>query len=100
MRKELQQSWIKVHLFDPFKDTKGTIISREKDKTSTWVEYIWWRGDITIFSISSWEMASRWILLEIFSIASQYASIDIVSTSETEISFSIEEHQLLCLELE
>ncbi len=90
LRKELQNSWIKVHLFDPFKNTKWTIISKNKSQTSNWVEYIWWRNNITVFSVSSWNMNSKWILSEISLIANEYASIDIVSTSETEISFTID----------
>ena len=39
LRKELQEAWIKVHLFDPFKSTKWTIISREKNIDSSWVSY-------------------------------------------------------------
>jgi aspartate kinase len=90
LRKELQESWIKVHLFDPFQNTKWTIISKNKSKISSWVEYIWWRDNITVFSVSSWDMNSKWILSEISLIANEYASIDIVSTSETEISFTID----------
>lgn len=90
LRKELQKSWINVHLFDPFKDTKWTIISKNKSHKSNWVEYIWWRDNITVFLVSSWDMNSKWILSEISLIANEYASIDIVSTSETEISFTIE----------
>lgn len=90
LRKELQNSWINVHLFDPFKNTKWTIISKNKCIKSSWVEYIWWRDNITVFSVSSWDMNSKWILSEISLIANEYASIDIVSTSETEISFTIE----------
>jgi len=90
LRQELQKAWIKIHLFDPFKNTKWTIISRNKSEISNGIEYIWWRNNITIFSVSSWNMSSKWILSEISLIANQYASIDIVSTSETEISFTID----------
>lgn len=90
LRKELQNSWINVHLFDPFQNTKWTIISKNKCIKSSWVEYIWWRDNITVFSVSSWDMNSKWILSQISLIANEYASIDIVSTSETEISFTIE----------
>jgi aspartokinase len=90
LRKELQNAWINIHLFDPFKNTEWTIISRNKSTTSSWIEYIWWRNDITVFSVSSWDMNSKWILSQISLIANEYASIDIVSTSETEISFTIE----------
>lgn len=30
LRKELQEAWIKVRLFDPFSDSKGTLISKLK----------------------------------------------------------------------
>lgn len=99
LRKELQKIAIKVHLFDPFSDGVWTVISKEKDSNSSWVEFIWWRNNITVFSISSWKMSDRWILSSIFEIVQKYTSVDIISTSETEISFTIDSH-LTDLELE
>jgi len=90
LRKELQESWINVHLFNPFENTKWTIISKNKSNESSWIEYIWWRDNIIVFSVSSWNMDSKWILSKISLIANEYASIDVVSTSETEISFTLE----------
>lgn len=90
LRKELQESWINVVLFDPFKNIKWTLITNKKNKLVSWVEFIWWRNNIVFFSISSWNMYERGILLDITTIAHKYASIDIVSTSETEISFTID----------
>ncbi len=91
LRKELLIKWIKVKLFDPFSDSKWTLISRNKNPESSWVEYIWVRDNITFFSISSWDMSDSWILADVFSIFKEYnISIDIVSTSETEISFTID----------
>ncbi len=91
LRKELLGKWIKVKLFDPFNDWKWTIISREKNKESIWVEYIWYRDNIIFFSISSWDMSDSWILEKVFKKVNDYnISVDIVSTSETEISFTID----------
>jgi len=90
LRKELQEAWINVVLFDPFKKLKWTLISKNKNNKIDWVEFIWWRNNIVFFSISSWSMYESWILSDIFSIVKDYASIDIVSTSETEISFTID----------
>jgi len=90
LRKELQEAWIKVVLFDPFKELKWTLISKNRNKKTSWVEFIWWRNNIVFFSISSWNMSEKWILYDVFYIVKDYASIDIVSTSETEISFTID----------
>lgn len=90
LRRELQESWIEVHLYDPFRETKGTIISKNKSETSNGVEYIWARDNVIFFSISSWHMYDRWLLANIFKIVKKYSSVDIISTSETEISFTID----------
>lgn len=90
LRKELQEAWIKVRLFDPFSDSKGTLISKLKNTESSGVEFIWGRSWVTFFSISSWKMAGEWILSQVFSIVKEYASVDIISTSETELSFTID----------
>ncbi len=90
LRKELQEAWIKVRLFDPFSDSKGTLISKLKNTESSGVEFIWGRLWVTFFSISSWKMAGEWILSQVFSIVKEYASVDIISTSETELSFTID----------
>ncbi len=90
LRRQLQEAWIKVHLFNPFEDTKGTIISTEKSEKSSWVEFIWARNNIIFFSISSGHMEDLGILAGIFDIVKDYKPVDIVSTSETEISFTID----------
>lgn len=90
LRKELQEVWIKVHLFNPFSSWKWTIISKEKEINSKWVEFIWWRENVTFFTISSWKMSDKWIIADVFSIVKKYTSVDIIWTSETEISFTID----------
>lgn len=90
LRNELQEAWIKIHLFDPFNDTWWTIISKNKSENSKWVEFIWWKEWITFFSISSSKMCSRWIIAKIFWIVKNYTSVDIISTSETEVSFTLD----------
>ena len=89
LRRQLQEAWVKVHLFNPFENTKGTIISEEKSEKSRWVEFIWARDNVIFFSISSWHMEDLWILAKVFDIVQDYKPVDIVSTSETEISFTI-----------
>jgi len=90
LRKELQEAGIKVRLFDPFSDSKGTLISRMKNPDSSWVEFVWGRSWVTFFSISSGKMAGNWVLASIFDIVKNYGSVDIVSTSETEVSFTLD----------
>ena len=85
LRKELQEAWIIVKLFHPF-DTRysGTLISNEKSD-QPWILFVDGK-DVTTFNISSPYMEEVWILETIFSIAKKYWSIDIVTTSETEVS--------------
>lgn len=90
LRKELQEAWIKVRLFDPFSDSKWTLISRMKNPDSSWVEFIWGRSWVTFFSISSWNMQWVWLLSSVFSIVKDYCSVDIIWTGETELSFTID----------
>ena len=91
LRKELLKKWINVRLFDPFSHSKGTLITKNKNPDSSGIEYIWARDNIIFFSISSWDMADSWILAKVFEAVKKYnISVDIVSTSETEISFTID----------
>ncbi len=91
LRKELLSAGIEIKLFDPFDDSKWTIISKNKNPNSSWVEYIWARDNVIFFSISSWNMSDSWVLFSIFETVKSYGiSVDIVSTSETEVSFTID----------
>ena len=90
LREELQKAWIKVRLFNPFEEWKWTIISSWKLCKSRWVEYVWWRENIIYISVSSTKMMPKWVLFSIFWVVKDYASVDIVSTSETEVSFTID----------
>jgi len=89
LRRELQEANISIKLFDPFEKWEWTIISNEKDNSSSWVEYIWWREKIISFTVSSWKMDDAGILFKVFQVVKDYTSVDIISTSETEISFTI-----------
>ncbi len=93
LRSEIQEAWIKIHLFDPFsEDNTWTWIYDKRlwYKTKNKIEFIWGRDDIIFLSISSWKMFEKWILTKLFSIVDDYFSVDIVSTSETEITFTID----------
>lgn len=90
LRRELQEAGIKVRLFDPFSESRGTLISKAKDENSSGVEFIGGRKNVVFFSVSSGKMQWEWILSDIFKIVKNYASVDIIATSETEISFTIE----------
>ncbi len=90
LRRELQEAGIKIKLFDPFSSWKWTIISQDKNIYSSWVEYIWWRKNIIAYTVSSWKMADSWVLFQVFQVVQDFTSIDIVSTSETEISFTLD----------
>lgn len=90
LRRELQEAEIKVRLFDPFSESRGTLITKAKDQMASGVEFIGGRKNVVFFSVSSGKMQWEWILSDIFKIVKNYASVDIISTSETEISFTIE----------
>lgn len=88
LRKEVLEAGISIYLYDPFDtSSKGTIISKEwtEDK---WVQFIGMK-DIVQFSVSSTRMGWNWILAAIFGKVKDFASVDAVSTSETEVSFTI-----------
>lgn len=90
LRKELQSANIKVRLFDPFSDSKWTLISKHKNPEASWVEYIGWRKNVIFFTISSWKMSWAWVVSKIFSIVKEYSSLDIISSSETEVTFTLD----------
>jgi aspartate kinase len=91
LRKEILDASIKIKLFDPFSDSVWTIISWDKCTSSNWIEYIWSRNNIIFFSISFSSMSDSWILSKIFDVLDDYnISVDIVSTSETEVSFTVD----------
>jgi len=89
--KEIQKAWIKIHLFNPFDNSKWTIISRNKNPNSSWIEFIWWRDNIIVITVSSGEMKPAWILATTFWIVKNYCPVGIVSASETEVSFTIDD---------
>ncbi len=92
-RSEIQEAWIKIHLYDPFSNLSDWSWIDDVQSTcelNSWVEFIWWRENMIFFTISSWKMFESWILTRIFSIVDDYFSVDIVSTSETEVTFTID----------
>ncbi len=93
LRSEVQEAWIKIHLFDPFStDNDWSWIDDSENicDINNSIEFIWWRKNIVFFSISSWKMFEKWLLTRLFSIVDDYFSVDIVSTSETEVTFTID----------
>jgi aspartokinase/homoserine dehydrogenase 1 len=93
LRSEVQEAWIKIHLFDPFSWESGSWIvneNREKSEKCNWITFIWWRKNVIFFSISSGKMFEKSILSRLFNIVKDYFSVDIVSSSETEVSFTID----------
>lgn len=93
LRSEVQEAWIKIHLYDPFSNLSDwSWIDDQQSicELNSWVEFIWWRENMIFFTISSWKMFESWILTRIFSIVDDYFSVDIVSTSETEVTFTID----------
>lgn len=89
LREQVQEAWVRIHLFDPFKSELGTWISIDWDENAIWVQYVWWRDHINVVSISSWKMG-KWFLARVSKIIAKYVSVDIISTTETEITFTFD----------
>lgn len=91
IREEVQDAGVKIHLFDPFSlsEENGTWILPEVTKT-TWKIFIGGRNNIIFFSISSGKMFESGVLANIFTVVKQYFSVDIISASETEVTFTID----------
>jgi len=105
LRSKVQEAWVKIHLFDPFSGHDGSWIvnelqTDEKDKICSWISFVWWRENVIFFSISSWKMFEKWILSDLFTIVKKYFSVDIISASETEITFTIDWNWKCDLKLE
>ncbi|MDQ7009432.1 MAG: hypothetical protein Q9M94_04050 [Candidatus Gracilibacteria bacterium] len=93
MRSEVQEAGIKIHLFDPFSGSSGSwILNENKEKTDkcSGIRFIGGRKNVIFFSISSGKMFEKSILSRLFYIVKDYFSVDIVSSSETEISFTVD----------
>jgi aspartate kinase len=89
LRQEVIDNWIEIKLFDPFNEKhEWTIVWKEKNKQK-WIHFIGWK-EAVFFSVSSTNMWWPWILFTIFDVVKKYASVDIHTGSETEVSFSIE----------
>ena len=95
LRSEVQEAWVKIHLFDPFSWSDGSWIvhkNREENQWEkcSWVSFIGGRENVIFFSISSWKMFENGILSKLFWVVKKYFWVDIVSASETEVSFTID----------
>lgn len=91
LRKEVIESGIEIKLFDPFsKESEWTVIWKNKEKDGKkGIQFIGGKESV-FFSISSTNLWGPWVLSKVFDIVKKYASVDIHSGSETEVSFSIE----------
>ena len=95
LRSEVQEAGVKIHLYDPFSWEKGSwIVNKNRDESKTekcsGVSFIGWRKNVIFFSISSGKMFENWILSKLFWIVKNYFWVDIVSASESEVSFTID----------
>jgi len=90
LRSQLQLAGIKVRLYDPFTGGKGTLISQEKNPSSIGIEFIGGKDNVVFFTVSSAIMEESWILAKIFATVQKYTAVDIIGTSQTEVSFTID----------
>lgn len=90
LRKEVIDAWVKIKLFNPFdSSSEWTLIWRKLWSNQRWIHFLGWK-EAVFFSVSSTNMWWPWILSTIFDVVKKYASVDIHTGSETEVSFSIE----------
>ncbi|MCD5380898.1 hypothetical protein LR004_03125, partial [Candidatus Gracilibacteria bacterium] len=99
LRSEVQEAGVKIHLFDPFSGEEGSWIVNKnrnemKGEKCSGVSFIGGRENVIFFSISSGKMFENGILSRLFEIVKNYYGVDIVSASESEISFTIDGNQV------
>ena len=91
LREELQKAGIIVKLYDPRRpESPWTTISEEGDLESEWVMNVSGK-DVITFSVNSSKMSGTWFLARVFSTVAPFASVGVVSTSETEITFTLDD---------
>ncbi len=95
LRSEVQEAGVKIHLYNPFSWWEGSwILDKQICKTKShdcrWVSFIGGRRKVIFCSISSWKMFERGMLATLFGIVKKYFSVDIVSASETEVTFTFD----------
>lgn len=92
LRTEVQHAGIKIYLFDPFSENEWTWVldKVQENQKCAWIDFIWARKNIVFCTLSSGKMFEKNILSKLFTIVWKYFAVDIVSTSETEISFTVD----------
>lgn len=90
MRQQVIKSWISLRLRDP-KNTlsQGTMIDGVWNIEALGVEAILGRPNVAFVSISTTSMPQGF-LTRVFEIVQKYKSVDIISSSETEVSFTVD----------
>lgn len=87
---EVIQSGVDIRLRDPkTPENAGTLISHNVESKSQGVQAVLGRRNVAMISISSFSM-NEWFIAKITEVVKQYASIDIIWTSETEFAFTID----------
>ena len=84
------ESWIDIRLRNPqLHNDPGTLISRNCSPNQKWVQTVLWRTNVAIVSISSTSMR-QWFIAKISRVIKEYASVDIIGTSDTEYAFTVD----------
>lgn len=92
LSEEIMNSWIDLKIMNPKKQNLWTTMSSNKDLLSSWVEIVNKRDNITFVKITKASF-SEWVgdIDKIFELVRlRWFSIDMIITSETEVSFSLE----------
>lgn len=90
MKPQVIRSGVSVRLRNPTKpESPGTIIDAVWDKNSFGVEAVLARDNVAFVSLSSIDMPQGY-LARVLDIVKEYKSVDIVSCSETEFSFTVD----------
>ena len=100
LSQDIMDAWVELKIMDPKKSHLWTTVSAEKNTQSRWVEIVNKRDGISFVKITK-AAFSEWVwdVQKIFDIVkSKWFSIDMITTSETQVSFSLEVKKEIDLE--
>lgn len=92
LSEEIMKSWIELKIVNPQKPHLWTVVNADKNSQSDWVEIVNKRDGISFIKVTKAAFSEGvWDLEKIFQIVKNEGySIDMVITSETQVSFSLE----------
>lgn len=92
LSQDIMEAWVELKIMNPKKPHLWTTVSAEKNTQSCWVEIVNKRDGISFVRITKAAFSEGiWDVQKIFDIVkSKWFSIDMITTSETQVSFSLD----------